>query len=87
MTPDQVCDSYSRRGVSLSISLLDDEVVLIEGDRVSLEFLGELIKSQSLFDKDCGFSIEPRGAGSVFFQEGSPLGVYIHVKHSGRQEK
>lgn len=44
MSPDEVCDNYSGRDVRLSIRVLEGDVVLLGGDRVSLEFLAELIR-------------------------------------------
>ena len=78
MKPDDVCERHSDRGVKLSISLLDEGMVLVEGDRSSLEFLAELIKAQARYESDCGFSIQPGGAGSLFFGKDSKLGIYIH---------
>ncbi|MEO6196260.1 MAG: hypothetical protein ABIS20_24835 [Thermoanaerobaculia bacterium] len=78
MSPDEVCNSYSDRDVQLSIRVLEGDVVLLEGDKRSLEFLAELIKEQAAFEKDDGFSIEPNGAGSKFFTKSSRLGIYIH---------
>ena len=83
MKPDEVCDSYADRGVRLSIAMLDETMILVEGDRTSLEFLAALIGAQACFDKDCGFSIDPNGAGSAFFVEGSKLGLYIHLTGRG----
>jgi len=77
MSPDEVCENYSGRDVRLSIRVLEGDVVLLEGDRVSLEFLAELIKEQSTFDRDDGFSIAPNGAGGEFFAKSSRLGIYI----------
>jgi hypothetical protein len=78
MSPDEVCDNYSGRDVRLSIRVLEGDVVLLEGDRMSLEFLAELIRGQSTFEKDDGFSIAPNGAGREFFAKSSRLGLYIH---------
>ena len=78
MNPDGICERDADRGVDLSISLLDDDMVLIEGDKGSLEFLVDLIRAQAGFEGYSGFAIQPRGAGSVFFGTGSKLGIYIH---------
>ncbi|HTG36281.1 MAG TPA: hypothetical protein VLB76_25465 [Thermoanaerobaculia bacterium] len=78
MSPDEVCGNYSGRDVQLSIRVLEGDVVLLEGDRVSLEFLAELIRGQSTLERDDGFSIEPNGAGRKFFAKSSRLGLYIH---------
>jgi hypothetical protein len=82
MRPDDVCERYAGRNVKLSLSLLDGDMVLIEGDRSSLEFLAELIQAQARFESDTGFSIQPNGAGRVFFKNDSKLGIYLHRKDS-----
>jgi len=77
MSPDDICESYSSRKICLSIRNIDD-FVLIEGDRVSLEFLSELISAQASFEKDCGFEIAPSGPGGMFLHSSSEKGIYIH---------
>ena len=76
--PDDVCKEHADRGVKLSISSLDEGMVLVEGDRSSLEFLAEVIHAQAGFEADCGFLIGPRGPGNAFFAASSKLGIYIH---------
>ncbi len=80
-SPDQVCGIYSKEGVALRISLLE-EVVLIEGDKTTLEFLGHLFLAQAGFSDD-GFEVSPRGPGSALFSGDSPLGLYIHRVAAG----
>ena len=77
-TPDDVCKAFADQEIKLSISNMDEETVLIEGDEISLEFLGHLILRQARFGKDCGFQISPKGTGKTFFAEQSKTGVYIH---------
>jgi hypothetical protein len=76
--PDDVCGEHADRGVKVSISLLDEGMVLVEGDRASLEFLAAVIHAQAGYGADCGFFIGPRGPGNAFFAAGSKLGIYIH---------
>lgn len=76
MTPDRVCDEYAERSVRLQVKDLG-EVVLIEGNRESLEFLAKLIAAQAATHDD-GFEISPNGAGSLFFDPASEKGFYIH---------
>ncbi len=92
-SPDEVCSEYSDKKVALSIKKLGKEDILIEGNAISLEFLGKLFLAESAFQEDCGFSISPTGAGLNFFPKRSKLGLYIHrtpclerggVKRSGR---
>jgi hypothetical protein len=53
-------------------------MILIEGQKSALEFLGKLLIVQSSFKDDCGFHIGPRQAGSRAFSKKSKYGVYIH---------
>lgn len=76
VSPDQVCREAAGKGVALSVRLLED-VVLIEGDQATLEFLGRLLLAQAAFSDD-GFEVSPRGPGSALFSSESPLGIYIH---------
>jgi hypothetical protein len=77
MTPDEVCASYANREVKITSRAMDDSV-LFEGDREALEFLGNLILAQANDERSCKKSIEPNGAGGVFFTDTSNLGIYIH---------
>ena len=77
MTPDEVCVSYADHNVKVTCRLMDD-LVLLEGDREALEFLGNLLLAQANDERSCKKSIGPNGAGNVFFTEGSDLGIYIH---------
>lgn len=89
-TPDDVCKAYADRNVQLTISTRDDGVVVVEGDKIALEFLGHLILRQARFGKDCGLQIGPKMAGRSFFAKESPFGVYVHriqCKHSNTTRK
>jgi hypothetical protein len=57
MGPDDVCLEYAQRAVKLSISDLG-AVMLIEGSREALEFLGKLLIEQARAADD-GFEISP----------------------------
>jgi hypothetical protein len=52
MTPEQLLDQFSDRGVQLN-QHLDDDTVLIEADRESLEFLSRLFLGHAK-SHDCG---------------------------------
>jgi len=52
MTPEQILDQFSDRGVQLN-QHLDDDTVLIEADRESLEFLSRLFLGHAK-SHDCG---------------------------------
>jgi hypothetical protein len=77
MTPDEVCASYADRNVKIT-SRAKDDLVLLEGNREALEFLGNLLLAQANDERSCHKSIQPNGAGSAFFTDTSNLGIYIH---------
>jgi hypothetical protein len=77
MTPDEVCASYADRKVKITSKAMDN-LVLLEGDREALKFLGNLLLAQADDERSCSKSIEPDGAGSELFSETSNLGIYIH---------
>jgi len=76
MKSDEVCETYAKKGVKLTVRLLDDDV-LIEGTSEGLEFLGDLLLAHAE-DKGDGRHISPRAAGSIFFSPESTKGIYIH---------
>jgi hypothetical protein len=83
MRPDDVGDRYVGRGVRLAVKLLrePDEglpSILIEGDRLSLEWLSDVIRAQAAYESDCGFFVAPNGPGNIFFGKDSEFGIYIH---------
>ncbi|MGH9875386.1 MAG: hypothetical protein ACRD9S_23265 [Pyrinomonadaceae bacterium] len=77
MTTDEVCASYATRGTKVTCRTMDDSV-LIEGDRETLEFLGNLILAQAGDVDCCHKSIAPNAAGSALFTTQSNVGIYIH---------
>ena len=77
MTPDDVCSPYADTGVKLKTVGLDKRTWLIEGDRHSLEFLGQLLLSMAEAT-DCGFQLGPQTAGKHFFKKKARKGIYIH---------
>ena len=77
MTPEDILDEFADRGVKLNIKHLDDDTVLIEADRESLEFLSRLLLAQAN-SADCGLQIGPSGAGSAWFADSATLGLYVH---------
>lgn len=75
--PDDVCEQYATQNVKITIKMLDDDMVLFEGDTQSLKFLGELFLAMAQ-TKDDGFQISPTGAGKLFFTLEASHGLYIH---------
>jgi hypothetical protein len=64
MTPDEVCATYADRDVKITCRAMDD-LILVEGDRKALEFLGNLLLAQANDERSCKKSIQPNGAGSA----------------------
>ncbi|MDR1148718.1 MAG: hypothetical protein LBK66_08815 [Spirochaetaceae bacterium] len=56
----------------------DKDIIFIEGDTTSLEFLSKLILAQAKTDTNDSISISPKGAGKMFFSKKSQFGLYIH---------
>lgn len=55
-----------------------DNMVFIEGDAESLEFLGNLILAKSIEEYEFGCQIGPRVAGKIFFNRDSTHNLYIY---------
>ena len=77
MKSDDICEEYADKNAKLTVRLLEDDDILIEGDSTALEFLGNLLLAHST-EKDCGRHIGPHTAGKVFFTPDSTKGLYIH---------
>src|SRR5579871_1898005 len=77
--PDRLCTAYAARKVKLTVRTLpeDDNVILIESSPEALEFLGQLLLAQAAAP-DCGFQLDPHGAGKALFSAASTKGLYIH---------
>ena len=78
VSADKICQRFAKKGIKITCKILDD-FILIEGDKKSLEFIGNLIIAQAN-SKDCGFFLMPKGAGKKFFSVTSKKGIYIHRK-------
>jgi hypothetical protein len=77
MSPDEICSKYFDKGVKITITV-DGDMVYLKGDKLGLEFLGNLILAQSKFNKDDGFFISPNNAGrGLFNRRRSSHGIYI----------
>jgi hypothetical protein len=77
MKTDDICDYYADKGIKLTVRLLDNETVLIEGKAEALSFLGKMLLAHAE-EKEDGRLISPNSSGQVFFTKESTLGVYIH---------
>src|SRR5262245_46192349 len=83
-SPDSVCKKFAKKKAKITIRPLEEDgsSILLEGDREGLEFLGRLLLAQARSRRDCGFQLNPQGAGKSFFTKGSHCGLYIHRLHS-----
>jgi hypothetical protein len=79
-TVDKVCVKYANKGAKVTMKPLPryPKVLLIEGDALAFEFLGNLFLAHAKAINGCGFSIEPQGAGSALFSKKATRGVYLH---------
>ncbi|MDD9951829.1 MAG: hypothetical protein OXT67_09715 [Zetaproteobacteria bacterium] len=75
---NDITSKYADKGVSLSFSILEDELVLIQGSKVSLEFLGNLLLTLASSSDESSVQLSPRGAGKHFFDDQSKLGLYLN---------
>lgn len=81
-TTDGVVRQYSRKRKppKLTMTKLDRDTILIEGDSTALEFLGQFILANSRAEKgDCHNGLHPKGAGNAWFKKESTLGFYLHM--------
>ena len=77
MKIDDIRDYYADKEVKLTVRLLDEETILLEGTDEALSFLGKLLLAHAEEQED-GQHLSPNGAGQVFFTKESTLGIYIH---------
>ncbi len=54
------------------------DYVLVEGDRDSLRFLGELLIAFVESEDGCSFDLHPQGPGCAHFNNASDLGISLH---------
>ena len=78
VSPDEVCTRQATRPSKVTCRIIDGNAVLLEGSAEALTFLGELLIAQARFKKDCGFQLEPQGAGGKLFSARADHGIYIH---------
>lgn len=77
MKTDDICDYYADKGVKLTVRLIDDETVLLEGTAEALSFLGKVLLAHAE-EKEDGRLLSPNSSGQVFFTKESTLSIYIH---------
>lgn len=82
LSPDQLCRKYAAKKVRVTIRTLpgEEDVILVEGEREGLEFLGKLFLAQARAS-DCGIQLGPFGAGKALFTPSSTAGLYVHRLH------
>jgi hypothetical protein len=54
------------------------DYVLVEGDKQTLEWLGNLLIEHSRGEHGCGLHFHPRGPGNKNFARTASVGIYIH---------
>ena len=77
MKTDDICDYYADKDTKLTVRLLDEETVLLEGTSEALTFLGKLLLAH-VEDNADGTQLGPNGPGQMLFSDQSTLGIYIH---------
>ena len=81
--PYEVLRAYSRRRVQFMTGLIKpsdgdfEPVVLVEGDKATLECLGNIFLAVAN-DEDCGFFLSSKRKGSSLFRKNASVGIYIH---------
>jgi hypothetical protein len=82
LTTNDVVRLYSRRRKppKLTMTKLNRDTILIEGDVQALEFLGQFILAHSRAGKypSCHITLHSKCAGSAWFTKQSTLGFYLH---------
>lgn len=82
--PDKVWQLYDGVKVKLGVRILQEKSpaglpsILLEGNKVSLEWLADFILASAADERDCGSSASPDGPGNIFFDKTSEFGIYIH---------
>ena len=74
MTPEQLLDQFSDRGVQLN-QHLDDDTVLIEAEVSGVPIA--LVSGARQITR-LRFQVGPSGAGSALFTDAANLGLYVH---------
>lgn len=77
-TINDIIDAFEDRGVNLKIKVLEDELVLIQGNKASLEFMGNLLLSIASSSSENSVQFLPKGAGKHFLDKNSELGFYLN---------
>ena len=77
MRYDTVLEKLAKKNTKITLRHLDKTTILIEGNSISLKFLGYLLLAHA-GASDCGDQYSPDGAGSKLFSKDSTLGFYLH---------
>ncbi len=80
LTTDGVCRAYVLKGLKIMVKPVpaDPNLILIEGDEVTFEFLGKLFLAHAKAINGCGFQFGPKYAGNALFSKQATLGLYLH---------
>lgn len=78
LTTGDIVARHSKKVSELRIDMIDEDIILIEGNASTFRFLGELFNTVADDDSDCGTQFYPSGPGSMLFSEKSKFGLYLH---------
>jgi hypothetical protein len=67
---------YSK-DIKLTITIKED-LIYIDGSKKTLKWLAKIIDAYADQDWEDDFFIEPKGAGSIYFNKNSTHGVYLY---------
>jgi len=82
--PEKALAPLFEQAHEINVKLLadgDDDpypLILLEADKSSLEFLGQVLIAVARDDEHCGFQFGPHHAGSAHFSRQSQFGLYLH---------
>jgi hypothetical protein len=83
MKLNDVIDEYDKEKISITVREVagNPDMILLEGEPQSLEFLGKLIiaYARNRDSQGCASHISPNGPGSAYFSKESTKGLFMHV--------
>jgi hypothetical protein len=74
---DAVFCKYEKLKAKITVRKLDEDFILLEGNRIGLQFLADVIFACAR-GKHHSAQFSPLGGGSNRFTEQSTLGIYVH---------
>lgn len=77
MSMKEILNKTEPNQVDIKITY-DVDMIFVEGDSDTLEFIGKLFIEMAKEENDCGLQLSPSGAGKAYFNKQSRMGIYIH---------